>query len=70
MRRQVFPPYQINEELLSQAPAVQGILHCLPAHRGEENTDAVADGECSWLFDQAENRLHGQKAILVHLLKE
>jgi len=70
MRRQVFPPYQINEELLSQAPAVQGILHCLPAHRGEEITDAVADGERSWLFDQAENRLHGQKAILVHLLKE
>jgi ornithine carbamoyltransferase len=68
-RSQVFPPYQINEELLAQGPSIVGVLHCLPAHRGEEITDSVADGGRSWLFDQAENRLHGQKAILVHVLE-
>ncbi len=69
-RRAIFPPYQINDALLAHAPGVAGVMHCLPAHRGEEITDEVADGDRSWLFDQAENRLHGQKAILVHLLKE
>ena len=69
-RRQVFPAYQINDALLARGAAIEGVMHCLPAHRGEEITDAVADGERSWLWDQAENRLHGQKAILVHLLKE
>ncbi|MGI6367231.1 MAG: ornithine carbamoyltransferase [Anaerolineae bacterium] len=68
-RRQIFPAYQINDALLAQAPLVQGVMHCLPAHRGEEITDSVADGERSWLFDQAENRLHGQKAVLVYLLE-
>ncbi len=69
-RRQVFPPYQINEGLLAMADHVVGVMHCLPAHRGEEITDQVADGELSWIFDQAENRLHAQKAIMVHLLQE
>ena len=68
VRRQVFPPYQINAALLKLAPEA-GVLHCLPAHRGEEITDEVADGPQSWIFDQAENRLHAQKAILADLLR-
>jgi ornithine carbamoyltransferase len=64
-RRQIFRPYQINEALLALANRDVGVMHCLPAHRGEEITDDVADGSQSWLFDQAENRLHAQKAILV-----
>jgi ornithine carbamoyltransferase len=64
-RRQVFQSYQINEALLALANPDVGVMHCLPAHRGEEITDEVADGPRSWLFDQAENRLHAQKAILV-----
>lgn len=67
-RRAVFPPYQVNAELLRQAPPHAVVLHCLPAHRGEEITDEVADGPQSLLFQQAENRLHAQKAILVHLM--
>jgi ornithine carbamoyltransferase len=69
IRRQVFPPYQINATLLACAKSGAGVLHCLPAHRGEEITDQVADGPQSWIFDQAENRLHAQKAILVDLLE-
>ncbi len=69
-RSQVFPPFQINEQLLAQGRSVVGVMHCLPAHRGQEITDAVADGPLSWLFDQAENRLHAQKAILVHVLED
>ncbi len=68
-RRQVFPPFQINAELLSQGSSIAGVMHCLPAHRGQEITDAVADGPLSWLFDQAENRLHAQKAILLYVLE-
>lgn len=67
-RRKIFPPYQVNEALLAKAPAHAIVMHCLPAHRGEEITDAVADGPQSRLFPQAENRLHAQKAILVRLL--
>jgi ornithine carbamoyltransferase len=67
-RLRVFPPYQINEHLLSEADPQAIVLHCLPAHRGEEITDAVADGPQSRLWDQAENRLHAQKALLVRLL--
>jgi ornithine carbamoyltransferase len=68
-RLAVFPPYQINEKLLTHTrnPAVK-VLHCLPAHRGEEITNGVADGENSLLFPQAHNRLHAQKAVLAHLL--
>ncbi|MEN6480135.1 MAG: ornithine carbamoyltransferase [Anaerolineales bacterium] len=68
-RRQVFPPYQVNASLLAAAGRDVAVMHCLPAHRGEEITDEVADGDHSWLFDQAENRLHAQKAVLVRLLK-
>ena len=67
IRRKTFRPYQVNAELIAEAKAGVGVMHCLPAHRGEEITDEVADGEHSWLFDQAENRLHAQKAILVDL---
>ncbi|MCS6835680.1 MAG: ornithine carbamoyltransferase [Anaerolineae bacterium] len=67
-RRAVFRGYQINEQLLSLAHRRCIVLHCLPAHRGEEITDSVADGPRSAIFQQAENRLHVQKAILVQLL--
>lgn len=67
-RLKVFPPYQINQALVSQAKADCLVMHCLPAHRGEEITDDVTDGPNSVVFQQAENRLHAQKAILVKLL--
>ena len=69
IRERVFPPYQVNEQLVSEARADVIVLHCLPAHRGQEITDAVADGPHSALFPQAHNRLHAQKAILVKLLQ-
>lgn len=64
-RRKVFPPYRVDEGKLRCAKPDVIVMHCLPAHRGEEITDAVADGPHSALFDQAENRLHAQKGILV-----
>ena len=67
-RRRIFAAYQVNAALLAGAPQAW-ILHCLPAHRGEEITDEVLDGERSIVFDQAENRLHAQKAILERLLR-
>jgi ornithine carbamoyltransferase len=69
-RAKLFPPYQVNAKLLAVARSEAIVLHCLPAHRGEEITDDVADGPQSRLFPQAENRLHAQKAILVRLLEE
>jgi ornithine carbamoyltransferase len=67
-RRALFEPFQLNERLLRHAPGAQ-VMHCLPAHRGEEITDDVLDGPRSIVFDQAENRLHAQKAILERLLE-
>ncbi len=67
-RLMVFPPYQVNQQLVSEAKPHVIVMHCLPAHRGEEITDPVADGPSSRLFPQAHNRLHAQKAILVRLL--
>jgi len=67
-RLKVFPPYQVNQQLVNQAHPDCLVMHCLPAHRGQEITDEVADGPNSILFPQAENRLHAQKALLVHLL--
>ncbi len=67
-RRADFTPYQVNAELIARAPSDAIILHDLPAHRGEEITDEVADGPQSLIFPQAENRLHAQKAILVALM--
>jgi ornithine carbamoyltransferase len=69
-RLEVFPPYQVNAELVAQAKAEAIVMHCLPAHRGEEITDEVADGPQSRLFPQAENRLHAQKGILALLLAD
>lgn len=67
-RRATFAPYQVNEALVGAADKEAIVLHCLPAHRGDEITDAVADGPHSRIFQQAENRLHAQKAILAHLM--
>lgn len=67
-RRQIFRGYQVDEELLAQAPRGAKVLHCLPAHRGEEISAEVLESERSAVFDQAENRLHAQKAILETLL--
>ncbi|SCL33975.1 ornithine carbamoyltransferase [Micromonospora nigra] len=64
-----FLPYQVNEALLAHAAPTAIVLHCLPAHRGEEITDEALDGPCSAVFDQAENRLHAQKALLTFLLE-
>ena len=69
-RLRVFPPYQLNSELIRCAKPTAIVLHCLPAHRGEEITSEVADGENSLIFQQAENRLHAQKAILATLLAD
>jgi ornithine carbamoyltransferase len=63
-RKHRFVGFQVNEELVARAGTDVLVMHCLPAHRGVEITDAVADGAHSVLFPQAENRLHGQKAIL------
>ena len=68
-REAVFPPYQVNDALLAQAAEHVIVMHCLPAHRGQEITDEVADGPHSRLFPQAHNRMHAQKAILEFLLK-
>jgi ornithine carbamoyltransferase len=66
-RRRIFAAYQVDGRLLAHAPEAW-VMHCLPAHRGEEITDAVLDGPRSIVLDQAENRLHSQKAILERLL--
>ena len=67
-RERTFIPYQINDRLVSAAKKDAVVMHCLPAHRGLEITDDVVDGPQSIVFDEAENRLHAQKAILVRLL--
>jgi len=66
-RKALFEPFQVNARLMRHAPEAF-VMHCLPAHRGEEITDDVLDGARSIVFDQAENRLHAQKAILERLL--
>ena len=68
IRAEVFQPYQINRELLEEAKGGCFVTHCLPAHRGEEITGEVLDGPQSIAFDEAENRLHIQKAILLRLM--
>lgn len=69
-RLKVFPPFQVNQALVNMAKPDCIVMHCLPAHRGEEITDEVADGPNSVLFQQAENRMHAQKAILVELMAD
>jgi ornithine carbamoyltransferase len=68
-RSRIFAPYQVNEELFAQARPEAIFLHCLPAKRGLEVTDAVMESPRSAIFDEAENRLHAQKALLVMLLQ-
>ena len=63
----IFQPYQLNSNLLKFAKSDVKVMHCLPAHRGDEITDDVMDGPHSIVFDEAENRMHVQKAIMVKL---
>jgi ornithine carbamoyltransferase len=67
-RQAAFAPYQVTETLMAQAAENAIFMHCLPAHRGEEVAAAVIDGSASVVFDEAENRLHAQKAILAWCL--
>jgi ornithine carbamoyltransferase len=67
-RQEAFSRYQLNETLVRFAKPSALVMHCLPAHRGEEITDAVLDGPQSIALDQAENRLHAQKAVIFDLL--
>ena len=66
-RLKVFPPYQINKQLMNKAKKDAIFMHCLSAYRGYEVTDEVIDGKQSVVFDEAENRLHVQKAIILFL---
>jgi ornithine carbamoyltransferase len=67
-RAPIFKPYQVNEALMAHAAPHAVFMHCLPAHRNAEVTDAVLDGPQSVVFDQAENRMHAQKALMLLLL--
>jgi ornithine carbamoyltransferase len=67
-RRRIFAPYQVNHALMALANPDALFMHCLPAHRGEEVTDEVFESPAAVVFDQAENRLHCQKALLLMLL--
>ena len=69
-RNRLFAPYQVNDRLMAQAKPDACFLHCLPAHRGEEVTDSVIEGPASVVFEQAENRLHSGKALLVMLFED
>lgn len=69
LRAQLFVPYRVTEDLMAAADASAVFMHCLPAHRGQEVEDALMDSDRSIVYDQAENRLHAQKAILILLLQ-
>jgi ornithine carbamoyltransferase len=67
-RIDILRPYQINEQLMSHANSGAVIMHCLPAYRGKEITDSVMEAHADVIFDEAENRLHAQKAVIVELM--
>jgi ornithine carbamoyltransferase len=69
-RRRRFAAFQVNEKLMAQAPAHARVMHCLPAVRGEEVSGGILDGDRSIVFQQAENRMHAQKALLTWLLRQ
>ena len=69
-RKRILQPYQVNSALMERAGSGAIFLHCLPAHRGEEVTDEVADNPASVIFDEAENRLHAQKAVMYLLMRD
>jgi ornithine carbamoyltransferase len=68
VRKQAMQHLQVNDQLMAVAKKDAIVLHCLPAHRGEEITDSVMDGGQSVVFDEAENRMHVQRAVMVELL--
>ena len=67
-RKKIFAPYQVNKKLLKNADRRAIVMHCLPAYRGEEITDEVFEANAEVIFDEAENRLHAQKAIMTLLM--
>ena len=67
-RKRIFTRFQVNESLMARAKPGALFMHCLPAHRGEEVTDEVIESSTSVVFDQAENRLHAQKALMLMLI--
>lgn len=69
-RKQIFKPFQVNEELMAAAKSDAIFMHCLPAHRGDEVTSGVIDASYSVVFQEAENRLHAQKAVMYKLMKD
>jgi ornithine carbamoyltransferase len=69
-RMKIFKPYQVDSQLMKKAKPDASFMHCLPMHRGFEVASEVADGPQSIIFDQAENRLHGQKGLIVLLLTD
>jgi ornithine carbamoyltransferase len=70
MRSQVFAPYRVTKDLMAAADSAAVFMHCLPAHRGQEVTDEVIDSTQSVVYDQAENRLHAQKALMILLMQD
>lgn len=68
-RRQAFASYQVNDALMAVAKPDAMVQHCLPAHRGEEITEAVLEAHAAEIFEEAENRLHAQKAVMVQLMR-
>jgi len=70
VRNQVFAPYRVTKELMEVADPGAMFMHCLPAHRGQEVTDEVIDSPQSVVYDQAENRLHAQKALMILLMQD
>lgn len=69
-RKKIFMPFQVNENIMESAPQSALFSHCLPAHRGDEVTDGVIDSDASIVFDEAENRLHAHKAVMIYLMKQ